>query len=243
MSDPLPVFGEGPRIVSRFKSDRGGVDYLGLRQVNLDLTADCIPGINNVTYYIRPFAVLSWIHWKFHSVHVEAKRREASEEDLHRFKDKVEVLFTWGHQLNHLRGVPGLDSKCPPSTNRGVELSFPAWDRKRHNTSLQAPVQYGPALKTGDGLGLAEPVMKGLLHVTTAGEALAKALDRRLKTSSRYTLLTKLDATHGKDADAREVFPFGGLIHLQPRRDGPSYPCFTILMPGRCTPPSARGAQ
>lgn len=206
MSDQLPVISEGPRIVPRFKSDRGGVDYLGLRQVNLDLTADCIPGINNVTYYIRPFAVLSWIHWKFHALNVEAKRREASEEDLHRFKDKVEVLFTWGHQLNHLRGVPGLDSKCPPSTSRGVELSFPAWDRKRHNTSLQAPVQYGPALKTGDGLGLAEPVMKGLLHVTTAGEALAKALDRRLATSSNYALLTKLAATHGKEADAREVF-------------------------------------
>ncbi len=200
---------KGPQIVPRFKSDRGGVDYLGLRQVNLDLTADCIPGINNVTAYVRPFAVLSWIHWKFHALHVEAARSEASDADLHRFQDKVEVLFTWGHQLGGLRGVPGLDSRCPPATARGVELSFDAWgSRKRHNTSLQAPVQYGPALKTGDGLGLAEPVKKSLLKVTTAGEALAKALDRRLAASSSYALLTKLDATHGREADARELFRF-----------------------------------
>jgi len=207
MSDSLPVVGEGPRIVPRLKSDRGGVDYLGLRQVNLDLTADCIPGINNVTAHIRPFAVLSWIHWKFHSINVEAERMEAREDDLLRFQDKVEVLFTWGHQLNRLRGVPGLDSRCPPATGRGVELSFAAWGgRKRQNTSLQAPVQYGPALRPNDGLGLAAQVMKGLLKVTTAGEALAKALDRRLATSSSYSLLSKLDTTHGREADARELF-------------------------------------
>jgi hypothetical protein len=207
MSEPLPVIGEGPRFVPRLKSDRGGVDYLGLRQVNLDLTADCIPGINNVTSYIRPFAILSWIHWKFHALHVAQKKAEASEDDLHRFQDKVEVLFTWGHQLGGLRGVPGLDSRCPPATGRGVELSFAAWGgRKRHNTSLQAPVQYGPALKTGDGLGLAEPVARGLLRVTTAGESLARALDRRLTTSPSYGLLEKLDATHGSEADARDLF-------------------------------------
>jgi hypothetical protein len=208
MSAPTATMGDGPRIVPTLKSDRGGVDYLGLRQVNLDLTTNCIPGINNVTYFIRPFAVLSWIHWKFHAALVEAKRREASEDDLLRFQEKVEVLFTWGHQINGQRGVPGMDSRCPPAGPRGVELSFLAWNRKRANTSLQAPVQYGPALKTGDGLGLAEPVKKGLLRVTPAGETLAKALDRRLAQSTFYPLLAKLTETHGKENAAQDLFRF-----------------------------------
>ena len=34
----------------------GGVDPLGLRQINFDLMDQVLPGLNNVARHIRPFA-------------------------------------------------------------------------------------------------------------------------------------------------------------------------------------------
>ena len=46
---------EGPFFVTEYRPEKGGVDFLGLRQVNLDMMALCLPGFNNVTWWIRPF--------------------------------------------------------------------------------------------------------------------------------------------------------------------------------------------
>ena len=54
-------------------SENNGVDFLGLRQANLDMMAALVPGTNNVTSYIRPFSVLSWIFWKFHGLCEQAE--------------------------------------------------------------------------------------------------------------------------------------------------------------------------
>jgi hypothetical protein len=53
------------------KGENSGVDFLGLRQANLDMMTELIPSTNNVTSYIRPFSLLCWIFWKFHSLCVE----------------------------------------------------------------------------------------------------------------------------------------------------------------------------
>src|SRR5262249_25092302 len=38
----------------------GGVDPLGLRQINFDLMDQVLPGLNNVARHIRPFMVVTW---------------------------------------------------------------------------------------------------------------------------------------------------------------------------------------
>src|SRR5260370_30750902 len=38
----------------------GGVDPLGLRQINFDLMDEVLPGLNNVARHIRPFVVVAW---------------------------------------------------------------------------------------------------------------------------------------------------------------------------------------
>jgi hypothetical protein len=38
----------------------GGVDPLGLRQINFDLMDLVFPGLNNVARHIRPFVVVTW---------------------------------------------------------------------------------------------------------------------------------------------------------------------------------------
>ena len=93
MSFNVQELPKGPHLLPEFDPGRGGVDFLGLRQVNLDLMAECLPGINNVTYYIRPYSVLSWIYWKFYeNMKADAEDKPTAKE-LIRFKEKVESLF------------------------------------------------------------------------------------------------------------------------------------------------------
>jgi hypothetical protein len=126
---------EGPRFVAPYRPEKGGVDFLGLRQVNLAMMALCLPGINNVTRYIRPFSLVSWIYWKFYSLS-EPSVGEVNEAELREWKEKVEILFTWGHKLNGIGGIPGIDAKPPRTGN--VPLDFAAWKRSAQNTSLMA---------------------------------------------------------------------------------------------------------
>ncbi|WP_438480843.1 hypothetical protein [Oleiharenicola lentus] len=203
---PSVPLSAGPFIVPPFERESGGVDFLGLRQVNLDLMAECFPGINNTTQHIRPFSVLSWVHWRFHAELARSGAREASSKEITLFQEKAEVLFTWGHQLAGI-GIPGRLSKCPESSAGWVELSFKAWQRSPRNTSLQAPVQYGPAMKSRFGLGFAEPVADGLYSVTESGEGLAEALDGRLQRTSAYDLICDLSPRKGRRADAEALFP------------------------------------
>lgn len=196
---------KGPHLLPEFDPGRGGVDFLGLRQVNLDLMAECLPGINNVTYYIRPYSVLSWIYWKFYeSMKADAEDKPTAKE-LTRFKEKVESLFLWGHQLNNVTGVPGLRSK--PKVERGkADLTFKAWRRSADNTSLQAAVQYGPSVKDRGGLGFIHPVEGPFFQVTKEGAGLAEALDSSLQKRRAYSMLSDREELFASEAQASELF-------------------------------------
>jgi hypothetical protein len=191
---------DGPRFVSAYRPNKGGVDFLGLRQVNLAMMALCLPGINNVTRYIRPFSLLSWIYWKFY-VLSEAKSQRVTDKDLRAWKEKVETLFTWGHKVNNVGGVPGTDSK-PPGKGR-VPLDFAAWKRNAQNTSLMAAVQYGPAAKTYDGLGFLEPIGRGFFQTRGLGVELAQALDVGLR---RFELLRSVESASANAKQAERIF-------------------------------------
>jgi hypothetical protein len=192
--------------VPRFNPGQGGVDFLGLRQVNLDLMAECIPGINNVTWSIRPYSVMCWIYWKFYHLMNEKNVVSPSEAAMIQFREKVETLFLWGHQLENLRGIPGFLAK--PGEFRGgkANLSFESWDRDARNTSLQAPVQYGPSLSDRGGLGFLHKVESSFYQVSASGEALAQALDDRLRKRKAYKELIDLRSTHATEDDAKDLF-------------------------------------
>jgi len=203
MSISLP---RGPYFVPPYKPATGGVDFLGLRQVNLDMMAACLPGINNVTFHIRPFSLLSWIHWKFHALALEAGIKDPSRSQFAAFSEKVETLFTWGHQLHGIAGVPGRESRPPASNNDRVTLSFSDWRRTAENTSLMAAVQYGPASKTTGGLGLLEPLEGGFHRVCGEGVALAETLDRSIVHRNAAQIVASLDADRATADEARDLF-------------------------------------
>ena len=196
----------GPYVLPPFDPGRGGVDFLGLRQVNLDLMAECLPGINNVTYYIRPYSVLSWIYWQFYEgMRAEGKDRPSAR-DLVLFKEKVESLFLWGHKLNNVAGIPGLRSN-PEEFRRGkANLSFKAWRRSAQNTSLQAAVQYGPSVKDRGGLGFIHHVEGEFFQVTNEGAGLAEALNSALQRRRAYSMLVDFEKNYASEDEASDLF-------------------------------------
>jgi len=209
--------GRGPCIIPALAVKTGGVDFLGLRQVNLEMTGYCIPGISNTTRYIRPFSLLSWIHWRFHAELAAAGRTKVTDAEQRAFQDKAEILFTWGHKVEGLGGIPGTGSKPPPSLGGWVDMTFEAWDRRRDNTGLQAPVQYGPAIKPVHGLGFLESAGASFFHPTPEGEALAKALDSSLGKADAYKLLCSLDQRRARESDARDLLPRWQVGHATKR--------------------------
>jgi hypothetical protein len=206
MQEEPPPLPSGPYLLPRFNPGQGGVDFLGLRQVNLDLMAEYIPGINNVTRRIRPYSVMCWIYWKFYCLMKEKGVDSPNEADMIRFKEKVESLFLWGHQLEDLRGIPGFLAE-PKEFNAGkANLSFKSWGRNAQNTSLQAAVQYGPSLSDRGGLGFLHKVEKHFYQVTKQGEALAKALDERLRKRDSYESLINIRSMHASETEAKDLF-------------------------------------
>jgi hypothetical protein len=170
------------------------------------MMALCLPGINNVTRYIRPFSLLSWIYWKFY-VLSEKTGGKVTDTDLRTWKEKVETLFTWGHKLNSVGGIPGTDSK-PPGKGY-VPLEFASWKRSAQNTSLMAAVQYGPAAKTIDGLGFLEPLGRNFFQTKGHGVALAETLDVNLR---RFDLLKDLGQATATAKQAERIFPAWSIL-------------------------------
>jgi len=122
------------------------------------------------------------------------------------FREKVESLFLWGHQLENLREVPGIRSAPTEFRGEKANLSFDSWKRDATNTSLQAAVQYGPSLSDRIGLGFLRHVAGEFYQVTARGEALAKALDERLRRRRTYDTLVDLRSTYASQDEAKDLF-------------------------------------
>jgi len=176
----------GPHVVAKPPLKPGGVDPLGLRQVNFDLMDRCIPGLNNAATRLRPYTLVAWAWWKA----AELARRESSEfvnpDRLKAFVDRVEVLFTVGHLLEEdFAGLQGSDTLRAEVVSRGAyDFSSPVWQtfRKRRaaNTSLMAPVSYGPSAKEGAGLGYLSPRRDGTFAPTAEVMSAVIAFDASL---------------------------------------------------------------
>jgi hypothetical protein len=195
------------------RSENNGVDFLGLRQANLDMMADLIPGTNNVTPYLRPFALLGWIFWKFHELCERRGKLSPTNLEARAFRERIEVLFTWGARLADAPRIPGKQA-VPPKAKAGyVDLTFEAWNRVQSSTSLIAALWYGPASKTTTGLGLLDPVGPDFYRTIGLGVALARSLDKVLRTNSDlYTrLLDTLATIQAQEADAVALWGLWGV--------------------------------
>lgn len=147
--DEMLNLAPGFRVVDRVKINESGVDPIGLRQLNLDLMDASVPGINNVTTHIRPYAFMTWAWWKAANVAIESG---ASDSDVVRdLASRYEAMFAWSHSLAErpLRGVGVIRKYLPlKGSDRAFIFKGGEWEAlKQRMTSLMAPTEYGPSIK------------------------------------------------------------------------------------------------
>ena len=143
---------QGPGFTTPGRTEFGGVDPLGLRQINFDLMDEVLPGLNNVASHIRPFVVVAWA-WRRAFQRAEALgKMTIPEDDLRDFVDRIEVLFAISQFLrDKSTNLPGSQYFAPWLKNAQLEFGGARWHQRRrerrYSTALSAPVNYGPGLK------------------------------------------------------------------------------------------------
>lgn len=146
---------DGPRITGPSKVKPGGVDPLGLRQINFDLMDQVLPGLNNVADLLRPFILMAWA-WRRARVIVKAGGKGgAPDQDLRDFVDRIEAIFAWSQFLDDPEaGIPGgqaLAALLDPSTS-SYRFGGKTWESRRNlrrtSTGLISPLNYGPGLRS-----------------------------------------------------------------------------------------------
>jgi hypothetical protein len=152
-----------PSLSSPFTPKPGGVDPLGLRQINFDLMDLVFPGLNNIARHIRPFTLVTWA-WRRAAICARDHGQErAAVADLQDFVDRIEVIYVWS-QLMRAQGtdLPGRDVLAPLIATGQYTFGGEDWrvkcERRRYSTALSAPINYGPGLKT---LGWLRPDAEG----------------------------------------------------------------------------------
>lgn len=140
----------GPRVSELVRIRPGGVDPLGLRQINFNLMDQLFPQLNNVARHIRPLTVMAWAWrcaWKSaENVGLE----EVPVSTLREMVDRIEVIFVWSQLLVHdsvdLPGSAYLKTRLKSSYTFAGENWTQIQEARRYSTSLSAAVNYGPSL-------------------------------------------------------------------------------------------------
>lgn len=169
---------DGPCFTPVSQVQFGGVDPLGLRQINFDLMDRVFPALNNVARHIRPFVVVAWACRRAAQLADRQGADRIADGDLIDFVNRVEVIYAWSQLLQK----PGAD--LPGSQFLGRLLRADRWvfggqqwkklcDQRRDSTAFTAAINYGPSLKA---LGWVEPHPRSP-RVLRATESVAPALD------------------------------------------------------------------
>ena len=153
----------GPWLVEPTVPSVGGVDPLGLRQINFDLMDRVFPGLNNVARHIRPFTIVAWAWRRTRNLAMEREFTLplSTHED---FVARIEVAFVWSLILSENAAttrdidLPGKQRVSDYMAGR-QELTFgdDEWHSfvksRRNSTALTAAINYGPGLRAFKILG------------------------------------------------------------------------------------------
>lgn len=201
----MSAFPPGAFFPSPPQASNAGVDFLALGAVGERLIAHSLPGITNVTRYLRPYSVASWITWKFDAElkKLSGQRLPMNERALFKqFREKSELMFSWAN-----KGTAGSigSRRTYPEDAKPVELRFGnSALGAENNASWFAAAAYRPSFSDTGGLGFIA-AHKGVYVPTDLGREMAKHLDAVLlahKTSySRLSDLNELELSR-RDVDA-----------------------------------------
>lgn len=153
------------RLVDPSKINIGGVDPLGLRQINFDMMDQVLPGMNNVARHIRPYMLMAWA-WR-RAQRIAEKAGTFRVEEVRDFVDRVEAIYAWSQFLiDNETDLPGRQALSGLLTAESYQFGGEGWeafrDVRRYSTGLIAAVNYGPSLRTMEWI-------KDLSEITGSG--------------------------------------------------------------------------
>lgn len=186
--DELAAFAaaaDEPGFVTPANTKFGGVDPLGLRQLNFDLMDEVFPGVNNVARHVRPFVVVAWA-WRRALQRAQANGTAfIKKAELLDFVDRLEVLYVLSQILRDKDvDLPGRQYLAPLLREPEFAFGGPKWKKRREerafSTALSAPVNYGPGLKML-GWVVPHPEYQGIMTPSPSATPALDALETALK--------------------------------------------------------------
>lgn len=197
-----------PRFIGRGRTNVGGVDPLGLRQINFGLMDEVLPGLNNVARHIRPFVVVAWA-WRRALQRARALGSRTIRLDrLQDFVDRIEVLYTLSQFLrDDSTDLPGSQYLAPWLEDRQLVFGGARWKRRReerrYSTALSAPINYGPGLKLL-GWVVPHPEYPGVMMPTEAAGPALDALERQVAPALDHEAFNQFGSVAVATDDARQ---------------------------------------
>lgn len=199
----------GFQLVGDLTTDESGIDPLGLRQLNLDLMDATVPGINNVTTRVRPYAFMAWAWWRSWEL-ADADGSCDSRELADRVM-RYEAMYAWGHDLagRPLIGAAAIRRHLPrKGDDRPFRFEGKPWQvLKGDLTSIMAPTEYGPSIKATRWL---RPVEGGAFRATRETMSAVDAIEGIV---SRH-LPQRLFARESPEVTCADVLPFAQHLRI-----------------------------
>ena len=196
-----------PGFTTPGRTNFGGVDPLGLRQINFNLMDKVLPGLNNVARHVRPFVVVTWA-WRRARLQAKALGRTTIDQrHLQDFVDRIEVLYAISQFLrDENTDLPGSQSLAPWLKDAQLRFEGAKWQRlckkRRYSTALSAPINYGPGLKML-GWVMPHPGHSGVMIPTSAAAPALDALETEIAAALGHEAFNKFGPVTVATDDAR----------------------------------------
>ena len=219
--DAMIAGASAPQVVPELPLYIGGVDPLGMRQLNFGLMDKCIPGLNNAAWRLRPYTLMAWSWWRVARLAEAAEMYEVPVAVARAFVDRVEVMFQAGHlAVGEYGSLPGADGvRARILLPGGIDFSSATWrtwhGSRMDGASLMAPVSYGPSVKEGLGMGYLRSTGGAFVPVDEVMPAVL-SLDARLAPALSHPALSSLECGWVPLADMVALHPLWSLSALEP---------------------------
>ena len=197
-----------PGFATPGRTKFGGVDPLGLRQINFDLMDEVLPGLNNVARHIRPFVVVTWA-WRRAFQQAQALGKATIRQgDLQDFVDRIEVLYALSQFLrDESTDLPGSQYLAPWFKDAQLKFGGTKWQHRRkerrYSTALSAPINYGPGLKML-GWAMPHPEYPSLMIPNPAAAPALDALETQIAGALGHEVFNEFGSVTVATDDARQ---------------------------------------
>ncbi|MBY2986677.1 septum formation inhibitor-activating ATPase [Rhizobium leguminosarum] len=197
---------EEPQITSKIGISPGGVDPLGLRQINFGLMDRVFPDLNNVARHIRPYVIMAWAWRRVRRILEKDKRKGATDLEMRDFVDRIEAIYAWSQFLvDPHADLPGAVAMRELLDAESYVFGGEEWERRRdmrrYSTGLISPLNYGPSLQTMGWIKKADEGV-GVFGTPLELDPVLDAFERKLESELDHPAFSRFGRVRVKREDA-----------------------------------------